>query len=604
MKRRLLRTTTQTLTHAVILAASISLALMPSSGRAGSADLDSDGIPNVVDPDIDNDGIPNAMDRNVDGGVAKTGPHTGRYIGDRLDNDNPAEKDIDGDSLADDSLGEKDTDGDSKRNDDTVEKDIDGDKRDDDASTEKDLDGDGLDDDSPEEDDIDGDGLDDDDDSETDIDGDGISDDSDDDVDGDGRRNSDSTENDTDGDGRRNGDATEHNDDGDSRRDREDDDDDNDGNFDEDDLDHHQENDELEVQVSLKAEPTAPKEGRARVKIQRMATGKIELEVDAGDIQVGEYEVIVNDVVLGNLLITGDDKSSKGEQEFETNPNKAGELPLPFDPAGLPISLRRGGVVIYKGTVPMTPPLDPGNTATQIGVGETVLARTTDTPVGARAEASVEFGPVGATELEVEVHQLPIGNYQILVGEAVRGTLKVDAALTQGTSLKFKIQPNTPDDLLLDFPVGGAPIAIVGAGVTYFFGTLPASPTLVVTPGTPEADDNGGGTPVVGMLAAGAGLTAEASGKVQVQFGVAGVVSFEVEVEAIPVGAYDLVVAGIVRGVIVVADSGQGLRGKVRFEAVPNSPDELPLDFIPSGQLITITQGGIVFFSGTTPTQG
>ena len=70
MKRRLLRTTTQTLTHAVILAASISLALMPSSGRAGSADLDSDGIPNVVDPDIDNDGIPNAMDRNVDGGVA------------------------------------------------------------------------------------------------------------------------------------------------------------------------------------------------------------------------------------------------------------------------------------------------------------------------------------------------------------------------------------------------------------------------------------------------------------------------------------------------------------------------------------------------------
>jgi hypothetical protein len=106
------------------------------------------------------------------------------------------------------------------------------------------------------------------------------------------------------------------------------------------------------------------------------------------------------------------------------------------------------------------------------------------------------------------------------------------------------------------------------------------------------------------MLTAGAGLTAEASGKVQVQFGVAGAVSFEVEVEAIPVGAYDLVVGGIVRGVMVVADSGQGLRGKVRFEVIPNSPDELLLDFIPSGQPITITQGGIVFFSGTTPSQG
>jgi hypothetical protein len=521
-----------------------------------------------------------------------------------LDNDNPAEKDIDGDSLADDSLGEKDTDGDSKRNDDTLEKDIDGDKRDDDASTEKDLDGDGLEDDSPEENDIDGDGLDDDDDSETDIDGDGTDDGADDDIDGDGRRNSDSTENDTDGDGRRNDDATEDNDDGDSRRDRDDDDDDNDGDFDEDDLDHHQENDELEVQVSLMAEATAPKGSRARVKIQRMATGKIELEVDGRDLQVGEYEVIVNDVVLGNLLITGDDKGSEGEQEFETNPNKAGELPLPFDPAGLPISLRRGGVVIYKGTVPMTPPVNPGNTATQIGVGDTVLARTTDTPVGARAEASVEFGPAGATEVEVEVHQLPAGNYQVLIGEAVRGTLNVDAVVPQGISIKFKTQPNTPDDVLLDFPVGGSPIAIVRDGVTFFFGTLPASPTLVVTPGTPEADDNGGGTPVVGMLTAGAGLTAEASGEVQIQFGVAGAVSFEVEVESIPVGAYDLVVGGIVRGVMVVADSGQGLRGKVRFEVIPNSPDELLLDFIPSGQPITITQGGIVFFSGTTPSQG
>lgn len=577
---------------------------MPSSGRASSPDLDGDGIPNVVDPDIDNDGIPNAMDRNVDGGVAKTGPYAGRYIGDRLDNDNPAEKDIDGDSLADDSLGEKDTDGDGKRNDDDLEKDIDGDKRDDDASTEKDVDGDGLDDDSPEENDIDGDGLDDDDDSETDIDGDGISDDSDDDVDGDGRRNSDSTEDDTDGDGLRNDDPREDNDDGDSRRDREDDDDDNDGDFDEDDLDHHQEDDELEVQVSLMAEAAAPKGSRARVKIQRMATGKIELEVDGRDLQVGEYEVVVNDVVLGNLVMTGDDKRTEGEQEFETNPNKAGELPLPFDPIGLPISLRRDGVVIYKGTVPMPPPVNPGNISTQIGVGDTVLARTTDTPVGARAEASVEFGPTGATEVEVEVHQLPTGNYQVLIGEAVRGTLIVDAALTQGTSLKFKTQPNSPNDVLLDFPVGGSPIAIVRDGVTFFFGTLPASPTLVVTPGTPKADDNGGGTPVVGMLTAGAGLTAEASGEVQVQFGVAGAVSFEVEVEAIPVGAYDLVVAGIVRGVMVVADSGQGLRGKVRFEAVPNSPDELLLDFIPSGQPITITQGGIVFFSGTTPTQG
>lgn len=85
---------------------------------AAGPDLDGDGVPNVVDPDIDNDGIPNALDRNIDGGIPKSGPHKGRYIGDHLDNDNPAEKDIDDDGLADDSLGEEDIDGDGLDDDD------------------------------------------------------------------------------------------------------------------------------------------------------------------------------------------------------------------------------------------------------------------------------------------------------------------------------------------------------------------------------------------------------------------------------------------------------------------------------------------------------
>src|SRR5678810_231281 len=94
-----------------------------------SDDIDGDGILNFVDPDIDNDGIPNALDDNVDGGIAKSGPFRGRWVGDHKRNDDPSEKDIDGDGLNDDSLAEKDIDGDGLNDDSALEDDIDGDRR-------------------------------------------------------------------------------------------------------------------------------------------------------------------------------------------------------------------------------------------------------------------------------------------------------------------------------------------------------------------------------------------------------------------------------------------------------------------------------------------
>ncbi|RFC41678.1 MAG: hypothetical protein DVB23_003355 [Verrucomicrobia bacterium] len=180
----------------LLAAGVLSLGSLPLTLEAAPRDLDRDGRPNISDSDIDNDGLPNGRDRNVDGGVARSGPLRGRYIGDRLNNDNKAESDIDGDGLSDDS---------------SAEKDIDGDGRSDDSPSETDIDGDGRSDDSPSESDIDGDGKADDSADENDIDGDGIKDEFDDDGDGDGRDDDD--DNDDDGDGR--GDADDSDDDGD-----------------------------------------------------------------------------------------------------------------------------------------------------------------------------------------------------------------------------------------------------------------------------------------------------------------------------------------------------------------------------------------------------
>lgn len=171
------------------LTAATLLAFVAVSPRASASvrDLDRDGIPNSVDPDIDNDGIPNSLDPNIDGGLCKSGPLRGRYIGDRIPNDSLAELDIDDDGKNDDALEEEDIDGDRRKDDSPSELDIDGDRRNDDAANELDIDGDGRLDESASEDDTDGDGrrdgLEDDDD-----DGDGRSDNIDDDDDGDGHR--------------------------------------------------------------------------------------------------------------------------------------------------------------------------------------------------------------------------------------------------------------------------------------------------------------------------------------------------------------------------------------------------------------------------------
>jgi hypothetical protein len=335
-----------------------SAVLFSANGQESSnaPDLDGDGIPNIVDPDIDNDGLPNVMDPNVDGGIAQTGPFAGKYIGDRLDNDNPAENDIDGDDLADDSLGEIDVDGDSEKDDSDFEKDIDGDGRDDDLATELDIDGDGRNDDAIDEDDIDGDGLDDDDDlNEDDIDGDGLKDDEDDDIDGDDRPNSSEFETDTDGDGLSNDDPSENNIDGDNLDNRHDSDDDNDGEFDEDDSDHHPDDDEIEIEIGLSRQGPAPSDSEVKVKIQRMAFGDTEFEIEGNDLPVGNYDIVIDGISRGVLPIIQDGNDTEGEVDFETFPDKAEEQLLDFEVIGLPIEIRLDGVVYFSGIVP-TPP--------------------------------------------------------------------------------------------------------------------------------------------------------------------------------------------------------------------------------------------------------
>ena len=198
-----MKTSTSTLPRFAIIAAILLSFSLPAYSQTAAPDLDRDGISNLSDRDVDNDGLLNGVDRNIDGGTARSGPLSGRVIGDNLPNNSPQELDMDADGRADDALNETDIDGDGLADNAATETDIDGDGLTDADVRETDIDGDGLADDAATETDMDGDGLSDAAVSETDIDGDGQLDNAvaETDIDGDGLADNAASETDIDGDG-------------------------------------------------------------------------------------------------------------------------------------------------------------------------------------------------------------------------------------------------------------------------------------------------------------------------------------------------------------------------------------------------------------------
>ncbi|MFQ5351834.1 MAG: hypothetical protein ACE5D3_02035 [Candidatus Binatia bacterium] len=76
---------------------------------------------------------------------------------------------------------------------------------------------------------------------------------------------------------------------------------------------------------------------------------------------------------------------------------------------------------------------------------------------------------------------------------------------------------------------------------------------------------------------------------------------FEVEVKGLPVGAYDLSVAGVLRGAIMVSQHHSITKGKIRFGDDPREHANAPLDFEPAGALVEVSQDGTVMLSRLLP---
>ncbi|MEQ1748100.1 MAG: hypothetical protein ABL974_01660 [Prosthecobacter sp.] len=223
------------------------------------------------------------------------------------------------------------------------------------------------------------------------------------------------------------------------------------------------------------------------------------------------------------------------------------------------------------------------------GVIELELTRQLVAPADSHTVAKYQRLATGTAKFKVEVDALPNAIYELFVGGISRGTLQVsgNGGHTSGDKI-FKTPPYSGNAVLLNFEVAEQTIALRRDGMDYFIGTMPAAPGTTGPGGT--------GTFSVNLTAA-TGAPANAKAHAALQFATSGPDQLQIEVEYFIAGTYAVLIGDIQRGTITVTGNSAALV----FKTSPGV-GELPLNFLTSGQSISIIQGSTSMFFGTLPT--
>lgn len=196
-------------------------------------------------------------------------------------------------------------------------------------------------------------------------------------------------------------------------------------------------------------------------------------------------------------------------------------------------------------------------------------------------------------EYSVEIEDLPVGTYQLFVGNILKGDIPV-ISLNDGSTegeIEFR-DPVEPGKFLLDFNPQGEIIDIVQNDIVF------------LSSGEPVGGGNGNGTspnaPPFGdsetevyMVNTNVIPLGRAKTKLEQR---PDRVDFQVELEDVPLGFYDFNFNGEMKGVIHVIQTPAGPEGELEFRN-PVEANKILLDFNPFGQTLTINQGSTVLFT-------
>lgn len=332
--------------------------------------------------------------------------------------------------------------------------------------------------------------------------------------------------------------------------------------------------------------------------------GRTDFSVEVEDLPTGTYSLNVGGVARGNITVVDTVNGPEGEIEFRSPPEPGKEL-LDFDPRGQIIEVLQGATVVLESVAPDSGDIPGSDQGTPPPFGDSEidvsLVNAGAFPAGSGdAEFEQESNRV---DFDVEIEDVPAGGYILAVGGVERGTIQVvDTVNGPEGELEFRF-PAEPGKLPLDFDPRGQLIEVSDASGLVFSVNFPSTDGGDDDDGSGGDDGGGGDASDPGQIEVSlnnAGVFPAASGRARYSADDDGDRDFDVEIEDLPVGGYDLVVGGVQRGTIEVEADDDGNEGDIEF-GDPADADELPLDFDPRGQLIEIFDGGTLVFSVNFP---
>lgn len=313
--------------------------------------------------------------------------------------------------------------------------------------------------------------------------------------------------------------------------------------------------------------------GRLKLKLQ---DEKSRLDVKLKSLEAGTtYTLFVDGLPWTSFEPDG----GETELRFSAPRGDDSDLALPFDPRGATIAVNNGVDDVLIGV------LSGDGESSSSKVKET--STLTPTLLGEGGEAVTRFKQkTGKSELKLRIKNVAPGDYTVLIDGIDRGTLNAP----KGKGRLFWSSRPSSKKLPLDFDPRGAVVEIEGAGGVFFSGSVNGQ-----VDGVNECTFSETESPLTAQPSAGAG-----SGNSRLRIRDDCRRDFDVEIEDVPTGDYDLFVDDILRGMITVVDLGGGvIEGELEFTTRPDEVGELFLDFDPAGALIEVKQGSTLFFSGT-----
>ncbi len=331
------------------------------------------------------------------------------------------------------------------------------------------------------------------------------------------------------------------------------------------------------VEVTTNLAPTENgymgSEGDAELRVRG---GRTDFKVEIEDVPDGEYWVYVDGVVRSNIVVV----LGEGEIEF-ADPPRRGKLALDFDPDGALVEIVEGESRILAGLADFVADAYPASMFPKQNVNQTMTVA--DPAQSSRAKCKVKFkSNTKKAELRIDGSKLLDGTYTLIVGGETVGTLETRRGkIKQRFSTKAK-----GNDLPLTFDPTGKTIDLMREGVMAFTTGL-------------DAQSLGGGILPLGEIErdlVNTGVDFDASGDVRLRTR-PDETDFDVEIEDVPVGVYDLLIDGFKTGEITVVVVPGGTEGEIEFSTNSDDADELPLTFEPLGRTIQVSREGVVYLS-------